>query len=372
MKASHYILGAAVLTVGLLLLTPPRRNTEPAKDAPASPAAASTNAARHRVRLNRSLATAGEAPAATALQGTNLYARLAREDPEKLRPEQLEGYLATNHRSAGSLLAAFGATGDRALLREAMEKFPNDPHVALTAYYLAGPYDSQQPASEDRRRWLETLRQSDPGNALGSYLAAADLFKSGQTEEALKALTEAADRPRLNQFILENLQNGEEAYTAAGYSEAEAKGRAAMEVPLPQYVDLKLAGTKLAELAASYRQTGDEASAQAALQMGLALGERLSSGRSESLIQELVGLAVQKRVLSEANPGAPVDVEGRTAQARLDQLLQHREELKALARQSEVVLQTLSDQDIGHFFDRTRSFGEEAAMRWAVNRGQQP
>ncbi len=372
MKTSHFILGAAVLTVGLILLTPPRRKAEPAKDLPATLSAASTNAARYQVRRNRSLAAVGEAPASTAQPGTNLYARLAREESEKLRPEQLEGYLATNHRSAGSLLAAYGATGDRAFLREAMEKFPNDPHVALAAYYLAGPYDSQQPASGERRRWLEALRNSDPGNALGSYLAAADLFKSGQTEAALKALTEAADRPCLNQFILENLQNGEEAYTAAGYSEAEAKGRAAMEVPLPQYVDLKLAGTKLAELAASYRQAGDEASAQAALQMGLALGERLSSGKSESLIQELVGIAVQKRLLSEVSPGAAVDAEGRTAQARLDQLLQHREDLKALARQSEDALQTMSDQDIGHFFDRTRSFGEEAAMRWVVERVRQP
>ena len=42
----------------------------------------------------------------------------------KLTREQVEAYLKTNGRDAASLLAAFRTSGDHALLKEAMEKFP--------------------------------------------------------------------------------------------------------------------------------------------------------------------------------------------------------------------------------------------------------
>src|ERR1700759_4169676 len=43
----------------------------------------------------------------------------------KLTREQVEPYLQANHHNAESLLAAFMTTGDRAFVRDAMEKFPN-------------------------------------------------------------------------------------------------------------------------------------------------------------------------------------------------------------------------------------------------------
>src|SRR5579859_3146186 len=43
----------------------------------------------------------------------------------KLTLAQVEPYLQANHRNAESLLAAFATTGDRAFVREAMQKFPN-------------------------------------------------------------------------------------------------------------------------------------------------------------------------------------------------------------------------------------------------------
>src|SRR4051794_8607753 len=74
-------------------------------------------------------AAAGEAQAAPAR--SNNWARMAAGD--KLSLAQVEEYLKKAGRSAPNLLAAFRSSGDAGLLREAMEKYPDDPHVAFEA-----------------------------------------------------------------------------------------------------------------------------------------------------------------------------------------------------------------------------------------------
>ena len=112
----------------------------------------------------------------------NLIALLLKgEELPKLRPEQLQSYLEENHRSVGSLLAAFHATDDRTFLREAMEKYPTDPRVDYVAWFR-----SQSP--EERRQWLDAFKQSAPDNAFANHLSARDYFKSGQNDQAVQEL----------------------------------------------------------------------------------------------------------------------------------------------------------------------------------------
>ena len=67
---------------------------------------------------------------------TNLVARLRYGlGIANLTLAQVQPYLEANRRNAGSLLAAFWATGDRGLLQEAKERYPKDPRVNLVAYY---------------------------------------------------------------------------------------------------------------------------------------------------------------------------------------------------------------------------------------------
>lgn len=54
----------------------------------------------------------------------------------KLTAAQIAPYVQANHRNAESLLTALQTTGDRAFLREAMEKYPKDPKVAYAALYF--------------------------------------------------------------------------------------------------------------------------------------------------------------------------------------------------------------------------------------------
>jgi hypothetical protein len=71
------------------------------------------------------------------------------------------------------------------------------------------------------------------------------------------------------------------------YSVAEAKAVALGSLQLPQLAQFKQLAQGALDLAASYRQAGDEASAQAALQTGLNLGQRLATGQN-TLILDLV------------------------------------------------------------------------------------
>lgn len=285
----------------------------------------------------------------------------------KLTAERAEAFLSANHRNAASLVAASRVFGDKTYLHEAMEKFPNDPHVAFDAYFLNGPHDSTKPASPERRQWLDALKQADPDNALPNYLAAADDFKAGNTQGALQELQASAGKS-FNSYVLDSLQSTEEAYREAGYSEADAKTAAANDLLLPHLAENKKLAQDIAELAGQYQQSGDIASAQNLLQAGLSLGQQVGAPSEFPPIDTLVGVAIQKIVLGAMDPASPCLDTGTTVQQQLDALNQYRDSLKALAPQEEAILPRLTDADRASFYERLPMFGWPATMRWAVEK----
>jgi hypothetical protein len=310
---------------------------------------------------------------ANAQQSSNLIARLLKGESPKLTREQIESYLAGNRRSADSLLAAFRTTRDRTFLQEAMEKFPNDPRVDFDAIFQGQTSSGVPLPPEERRQWLDAFKRAAPDNALANYLSAYDYFKSGQTDQAVQELLDASGKPSFQDYSLDFIQNAEEAYRAAGYPDAEAKATAETQLLLPQLNQLRQVGRDLVALANSYRQAGDEASAQAALQMGVTLGQRLEVDGSagQFVINNLVGIAIQRIVLGAMNPTTSLDSAGHTAQDRLNELAQQRQSIQALDTQRDL-LPTMSEQDLISYFDREKAFGEVEALRWLVGKyGQQ-
>jgi hypothetical protein len=303
-----------------------------------------------------------ESPA-EEVQATNIITLLrAGKELPRVSLAQIQPYLEANHRSAASLLAAFRVTSDPTLLQEAREKFPNDPQVAFAAMYQNG-------SPEERRQWLDNLKQSAPDNALANYLSAFDHFNSGRADQAVQDLTAAAGKPKWQDYSMDSIQSTEEAYRAAGYSEAEAKAAAVMGQPLPQLKELKDLGRNLSELANSYRQAGDEASAQAALQIGLGLGQRLEDPSARSpLVNNLVGLAIEQQILSTMDPASPYDNAGHTVKDQLDELARRRTALADLSKNTSGVIEKLSDQDLITYLDRQKTFGAQNALQWVLSR----
>ena len=298
------------------------------------------------------------------LQPTNRIAQLI-DKPSKLTAEQVESYLKANRRNAASLLAAYRTTGNPALLEEAMQQYPNDPQVDFEAVF------KKDASPDQRRQWLDAFKQSAPDNALANYLSALDYFKAGQTDQAVQELIAASDKPQFQDYSMNSVQDNEEAYLAAGYSVAEAKALAFVptSMALPDLRDLKQLGQDMVDLANSYRQTSDETSAQAALQMAVNLGQQSSTGKY--MIDLDLGLKVERNALRAMDPNSPYGNSGQTVQDRLSELTQQIAAGYELDKQADPLMQTMSDQDWISYTDRARLFGEQAAMRWLVNkRGQ--
>jgi len=299
---------------------------------------------------------------AELLQSSNLYALITNKQAT-LTSAQVEPYLNANRRSAASLLSAFRTTGDQALLQEAMQKYPNDPQVAFEAVLR-----KDAPPAE-RRQWLDAFKQSAPENALVNYLSALDHFKAGQTDHAVQDLVAASGKAQFQDYSLDRVQDDEEAYLSAGYPVAEAKAVATSHLLLPQLAQMRDLGRNIIDLANSYQQAGDEASRQAALQMAVNLGQRYSNASAgELLISQLVGVALERMALSAMDPNSLYACGGQTVQNRLDQLAQQRVAVKELSIQADPFWQTMTDQDWISYHSRSATFGEEAAMRWLVNK----
>ena len=358
-----------IATAGLFLLAwlAFRHSAEPARTETATQAEV-TSLPKH------SVPPASSEPAAPALTSTtrsitNVLAQLRKGESLPVTLEQLAAYLERNHRDAGSLLAAFQATRDRALLEEAISKYPDDPRVVYTAWFRSEPGPDDPEGLKARRQALDTLKQAAPDNSLANYLSAANYFKAGEPANAMAEMQAGASKVAFNDYTLDAIQNMTEAYMAAGYSEAESKAAAFSGALLPDLAELKQDGLQLAELAKSYQQAGDTASAQATLQMAQDLGRRLDDPNSMTLIQTLVGIAVQ-RIALDASAGMPMDADvTQGVQNEIQTLVQRRQDIKTLVNGVEGWWQTATPEEIVLYYDRERSFGAQNALQWIVNRG---
>jgi hypothetical protein len=370
--ASVFVVGWVVL--GLAILHRPSQ-TAPQQQ-PEDVVMSSRHGRKPRLPAPQMPVTAAPAPEVlpSELEQTNAFARLLNNDgkPSELSGAQVELYVAENRRSAESLLAAFRLTHDRAWLQEAAEKYPNDPRVHYAGWFSSRHDSNSSP--EERRQWLEAFKQSAPDNALANYLAAQDCFKAGKADRAVEELIAAAGKPRFQSFAADAVQNLEEAYLSAGYSAVESKAAAAYSdatfQAAPPYSELRGLAESLAELSKRYRGAGDEASAQAVLQMGLELGQRMeqSAGGSSFVTQNGTGVRIQRILFASMDVNAPYGDAGQTVQDQLNALTQRGKSWSGLWKQAEPTLRAMSDQDLITYFDRMKTFGEVAALRWLVNR----
>jgi len=295
------------------------------------------------------------------LQSTNLYDRF-KDQPPKLTAAQVAAYLKANRTNAASLLAAYRTSGDPALLKEAMRKYSNDPQVAFEAVL------DKDLSPEQQRQWLNTFEQSAPDNALANYLSALNYFNSGQIDQGVQELA-AASGKGFDDYTLVRSQDDEEAYLSAGYSAAEAERISDSWLTLSQLSPVKQLGVDVVDLAKAYSQSGDQASAQAAFQMAMDLGQRYDNPSTDwTLISQLVGTAIQKIALSAMDPNSPYGNNGQTVQDQLDQITQNRAAITELVQQATPLLPTVSDQDILNYENRRRAFGEVAALQWVLSK----
>lgn len=361
MKGRIAIAVVAVLFVLTLCLRKTSESSARRSQDSELPADSHVPVTRSSVRTSHAIASdATTEPSTNTIYSTNVYARLVDHEPPKLNREQLERFLAKRQRSVDALLGALRTSEDGSFFNEAKERFPDDPRVQLAA-----AFKSDSP--EERRQWLEKLKQSAADNSLPNYLLAGEHFKAGETDQALRELAAAGSRPVLNNYILDFVQNTEEAYRAAGYSDAEAKAIADTSALIPELAPLKQVGVELRDLAKRYEEAGDEAAAQATLQTAVNLAHRLNDSPPTTLIQELVGIAIERIALNAMNPNSPYGESGKTVKEQSDALDERRKGYRELVQKAQPILMQMSDEDVTHYFDRTKLYGEIGALQWVLS-----
>jgi hypothetical protein len=106
--------------------------------------------------------------------------------------------------------------------------------------------------------------------------------------------------------------------------------------------------------------------------MAVDMGRRLSDpSAGETLLRQALGISVERTALSALDPAGTYGTAGQTVQQRLDELVQQKETIHALAKQADPLWQTLSDQDWVDYHSQLAASGEEMAIRWLLSgRGQ--
>lgn len=278
-----------------------------------------------------------------------------------LTPAEVESFLKKRQRDGASLIAAFTALGDLRYLREAVDRAPELPEVALAALAVGG-----FGADAD---WIQRLRDADPDNALVHFLGALEAFRRQDGKEALGALQLAQTLPELDDYRGSRMRLIEEAALDAGYSSEKASALAAKssdptDALLPKYLEL-------AELVSShlsnYRNRTEEV--DWILQSALKLGAELQKeGAGRSLFMQAGAALYRKELYEGVSESSPFPSLQDSAASLVAGAQQEKERMVQLwqAFQSAGWLQQRNELAVLEFFLKKREVGERAALVWAL------
>ncbi|MCF7762084.1 MAG: hypothetical protein K9N62_00265 [Verrucomicrobia bacterium] len=268
-------------------------------------------------------------------------------------------YVQLHHESFDSYLA----TRDPDLLKEAAAKYPNEPQVQFAVL-------SNNLFPEERRKWIDALKTSDPDNSIGNYLSAAEFLKNGKKEEAFEELRQAMSKDRFDDYLQEGFQNRQEFLRHAGLSDLGSRSASVQDLELGHLPEMKRIATGVAGEYERLENGQRHAEADDLATLGLRLGQQMSLGdASRTLMGQLVGIAVEKKVLSVMDParqhaGLPLPVE----QMRAELERQHNELKGLVSGLHDTLVPLMVDPDPQRFLqylERFNLFGEEEALRWA-------
>ncbi|HUA37568.1 MAG TPA: hypothetical protein VMA35_04115 [Candidatus Sulfopaludibacter sp.] len=282
--------------------------------------------------------------------------------------QKVEEWLALHHRSAESLLAAFHVLDDTNYLKEAATNFPNDPRVELTVL-------TRNAFPDDRRKWLDLLQASSPGNALASYLSAQTYFSAGQSEAAVKDLVAATAKPDFENYTLESQLDTEELGLFCGESPSKSVATALAGSATDSALTLlKQLASQMTDLQKQELNVGDNNSAENLAQMGMTLGDQLNSGANGNyLINQQASLAVESMMLDQLDANTGYDfLDGETPGQKLREIKQQEFKLSQLVKNFEAIQPALTDAEQVSFQERVKIYGQVAAMQWALQQRGNP
>ena len=267
---------------------------------------------------------------------------------------EIEALLRKHEYSRESLIGAALVTNNLEHLREAAQRYPDDPHVQLLVI-------TKNLFPEERSAWIDRFKASQPENSLASILKGGDLLASGNSEEAISELRLAAGQTSFNSYDDEGMLAMESNLLGLGRSALQAKMGSTFGLRLEYLEPVRDAIKGIAPLAET-AATPEEKTKLVTL--AIALGNQMSQGAgNQHIINQLVGLATERKFLSLLDPELESEHFSATPAAMLEQVEVERNRFKESMLPVER-LHELTEQQFVHYLDRLRVQGEVEANLW--------
>jgi hypothetical protein len=358
-RTRHLAIGMVLLGVGVLIGFSLRERTDRAEEqnaavASSKPMPKSGAPERAPFDAHGEIAPEIKVPKAAASPALGQRWRVWMEEVSGVRPRgeslklgklpeaEIQKYLAANSSDPDAWIAAAYLREGKPSFREAALRFPGDP--AIQARMAISTDDPTE-----RRSAIEKLRAADPDNAMGDYLSAFDHLKQGRQSEALQDLAASLNKTDVDDFTAQLFPAFTEAHLSAGFEGVDAEVAALASIPREGLSQLSNLSKQLKNLQA----TSHAETATAIRSAGLTLGQNLQSGKHELLIDQLVGMAIEKQFL---NPSSDT--------SRLNEIAIEQAEIQRLVKTLSARLLQASPSIVAGYMERFKTLGERQAMQW--------
>jgi hypothetical protein len=156
----------------------------------------------------------------------------------------------------------------------------------------------------------------------------------------------------------------------AGWPALVAKAWAPGTTGSPYLMMLKDLANQTVQTQQHYLSQGDADSANSMASMGVELGNQLR--RAAGPIDELVGIAIEKKILAQLDPAGTYDFLGRPVSDALAELDQQKQAIRDALRTRDQVRPTLNEGELNDYSEREKLYGEMYTLRWLQSKYPQP
>lgn len=278
---------------------------------------------------------------------------------QQFSPAQFETYLERHQRNASSLLAVYRITKDEALLREAYERFPEDPQVALLVL------TSLSLPLEDKLVMLEKVRHAHPGDPLGDFMTSVALAKEGKTAEAVPFFQAGLAKPRWDFSQKEQRLNLREALMSAGLPSTEARMLGfTLTWPGATGIFINVSNQGKREIEGLLQEGREDEAFTLAGQM-LALSRRLEEYPQRTTTHEILAQNFKRGALYALPNDVEIGDTGQTVQAVKEREKTRITDSYTLTNAYLWHMQHFDDAGVELFYQIVEERGERAALQWA-------
>lgn len=300
-------------------------------------------------------------PAAGGKSPAEVWAGLLKDGVPKLSAEQVESYVEGCGRDARSLLVAKRLSGDLEYLREAALLHPEDPMVQLEVALTPAA------SPEERRVALDLFRALEPDNSVGDYLSAHLSFSQGDYAAAAQGLLDSLEHGALADYNGQLMDGAEQAYRESGLDPLSAQLAAMAGALRPTIAPIREVAKHLDGLKDEFLKSGDFDAAEPSVRIGIDIGQKLQ-GQGPYLIDQLVGISIEKNFLDQLDPLTPVGASGQTAGQRLALLETQKNDIQSSVAAFAEASTKMDEATAKEYFLRLRRDGELSAMKWVLSK----